>query len=87
MGVLASALFIRRTIETKCRGRFRRFDRRARPELVHCVPVPIIAGKSREQEMDDALELVKLTGRFSHAYVRWLRARMEQGVARTDDYR
>src|SRR5262249_44588623 len=27
---------------------------------------------------DDAQELVKLTGRFSHAYVRWLRARMEQ---------
>src|SRR5262249_22869967 len=27
---------------------------------------------------DGAEELVKLTGRFSHAYMRWLRARMEQ---------
>jgi DNA-binding MarR family transcriptional regulator len=27
---------------------------------------------------DDAQELVKLTGRFVHAYMRWLRARMEQ---------
>jgi DNA-binding MarR family transcriptional regulator len=27
---------------------------------------------------DDAQELVKVTGRFSHAYMRWLRARMEQ---------
>jgi DNA-binding MarR family transcriptional regulator len=27
---------------------------------------------------DDSQELVKLTGRFAHAYMRWLRARMEQ---------
>jgi DNA-binding MarR family transcriptional regulator len=27
---------------------------------------------------DDSQELVKLTGRFTHAYMRWLRARMEQ---------
>src|SRR5262249_48340617 len=27
---------------------------------------------------DDAQDLVKLTGRFSHAYMRWLRARMGQ---------
>jgi DNA-binding MarR family transcriptional regulator len=31
---------------------------------------------------DDAQELVKLTGRFSHAYMRWLRARMEQAGGR-----
>src|SRR5262245_66403784 len=28
--------------------------------------------------MAEAQELVKLTGRFAHAYMRWLRARMEQ---------
>src|SRR5262245_23924067 len=27
---------------------------------------------------DDSQELVKLTGRFAHAYMRWLRAQMEQ---------
>jgi DNA-binding MarR family transcriptional regulator len=27
---------------------------------------------------DDSQELVKLMGRFSHAYMRWLRAQMEQ---------
>jgi len=31
---------------------------------------------------DEAQELVKLTGRFSHAYMRWLRARMEQAGGR-----
>src|SRR4051812_30394700 len=31
---------------------------------------------------DEAQELVKLTGRFSHSYMRWLRARMEQAGGR-----
>ena len=52
---------------------------RTHHEPIQCVLVPIREDKSEGREMaDDALELVKLTGRFSHAYVRWLRARMEQ---------
>jgi DNA-binding MarR family transcriptional regulator len=31
---------------------------------------------------DDTQELVKLAGRFAHAYMRWLRARMEESGGR-----
>src|SRR5436189_2174896 len=38
--------------------------------------------KQGDEMADEAQELVKLTGRFSHAYRRWLRSRMEQAGGR-----